>query len=236
MVRLKSAIVEHMTTDTNTNTKKEKLRNKHIKLWRAMFLALAAIVGIPLSCLINYLHPHLSFLPEELLHASTFQILIFSLPVIALLWIFRTHDTREQIQETRENTNTQIFFNAKEDLLYRKDDTPQGNNNTQQNAVGQEHLRSSIGLMQLLALRKRGLFLKEISLLLKNGGLGGALLMETYLEGANLQEVHLENAYLEWAHLQGAHLEGAHLERLILKGLICKGLIWKGLIWRELVC
>ena len=36
-------------------------------------------------------------------------ILVASLPTLIVLWWFRTHDTRQQIQKTQENINANLF-------------------------------------------------------------------------------------------------------------------------------
>ncbi len=45
---------------------------------------------------------------------------VTSIPILFILWFFRTHDTREQITKTQENINTSLF-NKGVDLITTED-------------------------------------------------------------------------------------------------------------------
>ena len=139
---------------------------------------------------------------------SSVAFVLLGLPVLILLWFFRTHDIRESIQKTEESTRTSILFNAQKLLFSNK-------------------LKDkTVGLILLLQLKHQGYFRHEVDIStrgtdlqgadlrnadLRNADLGWADLSHTNLQEADLRGVNFGNAYLKVADLRGADLRNADL-------------------------
>ncbi len=135
---------------------------------------------------------------------SSVAFVLLGLPVLILLWFFRTHDVRESIQKTEESTRTNILFNAQK-LLF--------NNNLKDRTVG---------LILLLQLKHQGYFRHEIDIStrgtdLKKADLQNLDLQEVDLRGAILNHTNLHEADLRSADLRNADLRGANLSRTNLQ-------------------
>ena len=109
---------------------------------------------------------------------SSVAFVLLGLPVLILLWFFRTHDVRESIQKTEESTRTNILFNAQK-LLFSdklKDRT--------------------VGLILLLQLKHQGYFRHEIDISTRGTDLQKADLQNVDLRGADFGNADLRNANL----------------------------------------
>ena len=192
-------------------------KNNLIKQWflenRFIFLILAVFFGILLGIFWVKWDGCLTFLPYNLkeligiydknkgsgLDLSLITVLL-GLPTVLFLWIFRTNDTREQINKTLNNTLTSILTHAS-DMITSND-----------------LRRRTMGLIQLAQLKKqtkdfddqidaatRGLNLTFES---KNAPPGGIL---TSLIFSSLENMDLSGASLSGVNLSGADLSGARL-------------------------
>ena len=130
---------------------------------------------------------------------TSLSLLFLGLPMAYFLWLFRTHDTLE-------NINRPAFFDASK-LLASKD-TKEKEFGIRQLA----HLRNEVGAHkdEIDALTKR--------LVLNNVMLTGINLKGFKLQGANLQGANLHGANLRGANLQEADLRGTNLQEADLRG------------------
>jgi len=147
---------------------------------------------------------------------ASLYVIALGLPTLALLWFFRTNDTLEQIQKTKENTEVSILFGAQEMLF-----APipiHGDTASPKNAVG---------FAQLMDLRQQGSHQAIIDLATRKANLTSLDLTGIPLRGVNLQSakmryvklanVDLTGADLRYADLTSADLQHACLERANLK-------------------
>ncbi len=180
------------------------------KCGRILSLALLAMFGLWLGWITHdskLLDCYFTGTGKERIQASLIGVLI-ALPVFVGLWIFRTIDTWKQLIIGREQLDRGTLTNAQE-AIFSKDPT-----------------KMRFGFTQLLYLREKKLFVKDIQSILKSKkdgnidlsgldlkgeDLKGEDLKEFYLVGANLQDAQLQNANLQNANLQGANLQGASL-------------------------
>ena len=204
-------------------------KNNRIKQWflenRFQYLIIAVIIGILLGNFWVKWDGCLTFLPYNLkeligiydknkgsgLDLSLITVLI-GLPTLLFLWIFRTHDTCEQIEKTQNNTLTNILTHALDMIT---------SNNLR---------RRSMGLIQLAQLKKQTKYfdaqidaatnLLDFSTDASNSGppvkynspsLKFSSLENMDLSGANFKEVDLTGAKLKGASLVRAHLTGSIL-------------------------
>ena len=147
-----------------------------------------------------------------------FPLLLISLPVALLLWLFRTHDIREQlkktqkqIEKTQENINFNVFANAQKMVAAIERDN--NNKKTEKTLINQ-----ALGLLKILDLQRQGLFLKEIGIIIRKIDFSGIDLKNQDLQGADLEKANLQYANLEDADLEGANLRGTNLEGANLEG------------------
>ena len=130
---------------------------------------------------------------------TSLALLFLGLPMAYLLWLFRTHDTRE-------NINRPAFFDALRLLS------------------GSSVKEKEFGLRQLAHLRNEvKAHIAEIDALTKNLQLEEVVLVEINLKGFHLQKANLLRAKLHKANLQGANLQGAILQGAILQGADLRG-------------
>ena len=139
---------------------------------------------------------------KQLINSVAFVLL--SLPVLILLWFFRTHDVGESIQKTEESTRASILFNAQK-LLF-----------------GDKLKDKTVGLILLLQLKHQGYFRHEIDIStrgtdLQKADLQNLDLQEVDLRGAILNHTNLHEADLRSADLRNADLRGANLSRTNLQ-------------------
>ena len=135
---------------------------------------------------------------------SSVAFVLLGLPVLILLWFFRTHDIRESIQKTEESTRTSILFNAQKLLFSNK-------------------LKDrTVGLILLLQLKHQGYFRHEVDISTRDTDLQKADLQNVDLQEADLRGVDLSHTNLQEADLRGvnfrnAYLRGADLRRADLR-------------------
>ena len=179
--------------------------------YRKISLLICGIIGVAFSCLFSLLSYLLScYFPDTFLESSPqlkshLTILFLGLPTFFLLWFFRTSDTRESL-------NSSNFFGAL-NLLGGAVDT-----------------QKRYGLVQLLDLKKKGIYEKQVNSIVNNLSLNQtdlkkmrlkkADLRGANLQGADLEGVDLEEADLRWSSLSGANLKGANLQGADLEGAL----------------
>ena len=169
-------------------------------------------------------------------------LLALSLPVFVALWVFRTYDTRQQIEKAQDQiaaTGKSAETNTRDNLL-----------STGLALIASDNVAARcIGLVQLALVRRESPALEEqidastqdltlyeeekaesdeavIKLrgaMLENMNLRGANMKGAHLEEAYLSGVNLEGACLERARLTGANLTGANLHEAHLKGACLTG-------------
>ena len=188
---------------------------------------------------------------------SSFALLVLALPVFTLLWFFRTHDTKtqieksekqirkseEQIEKSEKQINQSAYFKGLENL-HSKDE-----------------LKTVIGVRQLVELQKSAKEYKQsikiaLEIFLQSRkksdqgkesdqaidyrkiDFSDIYLHEAHLESANLQALKLNGADLSNAHLRGADLSHADLSHADLKeadlsGADLRGAKLRGVYLRE---
>ena len=226
--------------------------------FRLGILVLAALLGLALTpflsqtieYVLNLIGCWMRLVESSTLDSCTDQsfgniqnnlpLLAMSLPVLLLLWIFRTHDTRQLIKESIESRETSTYNNLLSTglNLIASDDVP----------------ARCIGLVQLALVRRESPELKEQidastqnltlyqegksksesiklsgamlqNMKLKEAVMQGANLVKADLKGANLEGADLRDAHLIGADLKGANLEGANLQGARLEGADLEGAI-----------
>ena len=200
---------------------------------RITYLLIFALLGF-IAAVTFYKHSYfllgaVDLTANERLNNSLFLI-ILSLPTLFVLWLYRTHDVKQQIEQSAEQINLSMLHKAT-DMVADKDPT-----------------RKSVGLKQLDQIKKNGLFLDEINILIKSSigkevnlektnlegidfegvNLTKANLQEVNLQGVNLTEANLEGANLQGAKLQGAKLQEVNLQEVNLQEVNLKGVNLKG--------
>ena len=178
---------------------------------------------------------------------NNLPLLAMSLPVLLVLWIFRTYDTRQQIEKTQKQVEASVSA--------RRTSTYDNILSTGLQLIASDNVSARcIGLVQLALVLRGSPELKEqidastqnltlyiegksaskaevIKLrgaVLENMNLREAIMNKANLGGANLQGVNLEGANLERANLQGANLQGANLSGANLEGVRLQGANLKG--------
>ena len=186
--------------------------------YRKSTLIVAAAIGYVFA---NYACDIVSFCtPEKPVLESSITILALGLPTFFILWLFRTHDTQE-------NINNSTFFECAR-LLATKDSTENQTKDSNENqtkdsnenrAEGpdknqiEDSLPQKIVLTQLAYLRRETSFdKKKIEGLTKNIFLDKKVLISAQLSGIYLSCARLRKAFLGDADLKGADLSNANLE------------------------
>ncbi|CAJ2376016.1 MAG: hypothetical protein IBGAMO2_180002 [Arenicellales bacterium IbO2] len=167
---------------------------------------------------------------EKLL--ASLHVIILGLPAVTTLWWFRTHDTLEQIQKTKESTDVNILFGAQQMMF--------------EDADGKPGTKNFVGFAQLMLLRQQGSHLDVIDLATREVNLSefttypflismrgadlshanlqkSCFLMDADLRDADLITANLARADLAGANLQGAVMAGADLQKTRLVGTNLQG-------------
>ena len=186
-------IIEPIKYDRLENIKPWVLKN------RTYSLLVASLLGVVLAIAAYHCFDGLC---TTVLHSSL-TILALGLPTFFILWLFRTRDVQE-------NINNSTFFECARMLV----------ETTQQGGEGEKKsLSAKIALEQLAYLRKENSFNKEkIDLLTQGLNLTRLDLKHAYLGGLNLSRADLSNAHLEVADLSGTKLSGTDLSGAYLQG------------------
>ena len=159
-------------------------------------------------------------------------LLIMSLPVLLILWWFRTHDTRQQIEDTQKQ--------LAESIKFRETSTYQSLLSSGLEFIASDDVAGRcIGLVQLALVRNGRqeysdqieMYTQDLALYTEEDDeseaevskLRGAMLESMNLSGAIMQGAHLEAANLKGADLKGADLTGADLKGADLKRADLKG-------------
>ena len=157
---------------------------------------------------------------------DSFQLLVLALPVVVLLWVFRTHDTKTQIEKSQKQIekSQQQTAESEEQLAKSEKQINQASYfKGLDNLASNDLLKTAIGVRQLVALRKitkeydrdiviavEKLFqLREVT----HGTIDAEQIdfSEIYLSGAELNYAKLIAGKLIKADLSGAILSGANL-------------------------
>ena len=186
--------------------------------------------------------------------ANTFQVylslLIGSLPMVTVLWLFRTHDIRQQIERTKkieESANsskrsicadilsTGLRLISSDSVsergiglaqlaLVRRESSEFSN---QIDAVTQDlmlyqeaHSESKEAVIKLRGAKLKGVKLRGS--IMKRADFEGADLEESDLEGAHFGDANLQGVNLKRANLKETNLEGACLKEASLRGACLK--------------
>ena len=178
---------------------------------------------------------------------NNLPLLVMSLPVLLVLWIFRTYDTHQQIEKTQKQVEASVSA--------RRTSTYDNLLSTGLQLLASDNvLARCIGLVQLALVRRESPELKEQidastqnltlyqegksksesiklsgamlqNMKLKEAIMKGANLLKADMEGANLEGADLAGAILIGANLKGANLEGANLQGARLEGADLEGAI-----------
>lgn len=134
---------------------------------------------------------------------NSLMFLALSLPTLFFLWLFRTHDTREQIAKTQEQINMSLYTEALNILRNRKNDI-----------IQQQH-----GLLLLIKLRNTQVTSRQIISNTINGVIqqNKSILNKLDLSGLDLSELDFYGAYLEKVNFTGANLSFAILHCMSLR-------------------
>lgn len=140
---------------------------------------------------------------------SSFYVIVLGLPTVTMLWFFRTHDTHEQIQKTKEGTDANVLFGALK-MLFDTDPNQHAS------------AKTAAGFALLMELRQQGLQRSTIDLAMCRANLSGLDLTTFLLRGMDLQfaklrDVNLLNADLTGVNLRRADLSGANLQNTTLQ-------------------
>ena len=158
------------------------------------------------------------------------SLLVMSLPVLLVLWWFRTYDTRQQIEKTQEqieeaakSRETSTYNNllaVAMNMLVSDKVAVRGKSLVQLALVRHKspELQDQIDVSTqslILYQEDSGEFAEEFVMLrragLQNMNLSEAVMHKAVLESANLYKVNLEKAHLTKADLRGADLREADL-------------------------
>ena len=180
---------------------------------------------------------------------TSLHVIVLGLPVVTTLWWFRTNDTLEQIQKTKESTDVNILFGAQKMMFEDIGKVP-----------GPKTL---FGFEQLMHLHQQGSYRATIDLIIRDANLAGlnlssismceadlssaileksllvradlrnailfranlinAKLLMADLQNANMTYADLQRAYLRAANLQGANMKRADLQRASLRNAKLQG-------------
>ena len=187
------------------NTSKKSEIKTFIIEHRKTSLLLFGLCGLGLAIL-AYCYLPCVLLSTEYRLKTSLVMLILALPTVFLIWVFRTHDIQEQIQEARKSNQFNNFANALK-LFVEKENIE----------------ANSIGLKLLMEIKHQELYGRQIDyggqidLATRNKNLQGAKLQRADLQKADLQRADLQKADLQKADLQEADLQGAFLQRANLQ-------------------
>ena len=151
--------------------------------------------------------------------------LILAAPTLAVLWVFRSHDARKQLEANKNNTNNSTFFECAKMLT---EEHPEGKISSKKIALEQlAYLKRETGFDEKrIDLLTQGCDLEEENLNraqldsidLSKAKLNNTQLMSADLSNANLFFSYLINTYLSYANLTNANLKYAKLTNANLKG------------------
>ena len=164
---------------------------------------------------------------------------ILALPLLSVLWLFRTKDVREQISKTEQQINT-TQFNKAVDLALATTTNHIASTITKNNGTVIDSVKRGAGVTMLAQLYQRcdddlrksidnitiGLELFHIKI--PNINLAGMNFNFARLEGANLNGSNLQGAYLKGTFLQEAELQDADLQNADLRCAHLEGVTWHG--------
>ena len=180
---------------------------------------------------------------------SSLTTLLLVFPTLLFLWIFRTHDTREQIKTTQNNTLTSFFTHAL-DMITSNDRNRRFTGLIQlaqlkrqtkdfdaQIDVTTRNLNLSIDISEGDSLSSEppvehqlpplmASFLKNMDL--SGANFSGANLSGANFSGANLCDANLSDAYLSDANLSDANLSDADLSHAYLSDANLSGALFIG--------
>ena len=146
---------------------------------------------------------------------ASLWVIVLGLPTVGMLWFFRTNDTLEQIQKTKESTDVNILFGAQK-MMFEDDGEKPGT-------------KTLVGFAQLMRLRQQGSHRAEIDLVTCNANLAGLTLYRIpTLRGANLAFANLQGAFLIGVDLTNANLQFAEMGKANMDSANLQGAIMTG--------
>ncbi len=195
---------------------REKIK-KNILQYRLSCLCGMAVVGIIIAiCFYKWGACALGLSTDDWI-TKNLTLLILSLPVLVLLWYFRTHDVKQQIEKAQSNININLLNNGINLLL-----NGEGGNKPAAGLILLAQLRQQDEQLhpQIDAITQ-GVALEKVKL--RNAKLQGINLRDANLQGINLQIANLQGAQLQFAELQKANLQVANLQGAQLQGAQLQG-------------
>jgi hypothetical protein len=195
-------------------------KKRTVWLKRTIWLSCAAGAGLLLGKILSQpLQKWLGVLSEEFVSLQI-GIFLMSLPVLFVLWHFRTADTLKQIQKAQENAEA---TRASVEAARKSLETAREALNTQTLGRYLSMLFSKnieercVGLIRLAEIKRQGNFVDEIDVVTRRRlDLNGANLQGENLSGLNLEEARLEEANLSGTDLTGANLRHAKMHKATL--------------------
>jgi len=172
---------------------------------RALFLIYGALLGLVFAVLIYCWSSFILCLSPSLV--SSLTLLSLSLPVLIILWLFRTYDTREQIEKTQEQIKkTQEQVNL--GMLSKGLDL-----------IISNEVKNKINGFSLLNNLKNNqkVFQKEIDFAINNINFNDTDLSGMDLSGLDLSGISFIKAKMVGTNLKGAVLKNANLKKAIFK-------------------
>ncbi|MCH9758615.1 MAG: pentapeptide repeat-containing protein [Proteobacteria bacterium] len=187
---------------------REKIKKNRLQ-YRLSCLCGMAVIGIIIAiCFYKWGACALGLSTDDWI-TKNLTLLILSLPVLVLLWYFRTHDVKQQIEKAQSNININLLNNGINLLL---DVEKTGGN------------KRAAGLILLAQLRQQDEQLHpQIDAITQGVALEKVKLRRAQLQGINLQDAILQCANLRVADLQGAQLQDADLYGADLYGAKLQG-------------
>ncbi len=251
---------KHMRLQLNFKTYVSKVKDSISKIktlilrHRVCCLFASVVFGALLFyclCNNNCIHKLVESLNIEKRTRDSLFILLSSSFAMFLLWYYRNHDRREQINignkqieksnEQIEKSNEQIEASTLNNILMMlsEDKNIKKVANGLKLGIFLKNETKNEAFKNQIDMATRGAYLEEADLqeaILKGAKLQRAILRKanlqwTKLQGADLREANLQVANLYWAKLQGAILREANLQWAYLQcaNLQCANLQWVNL-------
>ena len=205
---------------------------KFILKHRFLPLAISAVLDV---VILYCLDKSATYISEYIELSDQAKLLVSTIPTLTLLWFFRTHDTREAIQKTEENINSNtLAYSIK--LITDSDSDKKRIGlsmlaKLKRDNIDNKHFSSIIDLTTVAVKNLSMVDLSNADLSkvnLSNTDLSKVNLSNTDLSEANLSEANLSEAILGGAVLFKANLSGADLRGAILSGADLRGADLRG--------
>ncbi len=197
----------------NSNNYLQKNRLQYRLLWLCGMAVAGIIIAI---CFYKWGACALELSTDDGI-TKNLTLLILSLPVLVLLWYYRTHDVKQQIEKAQSNINVSLLNNGINLLL---------------NAEKAGRNKRAAGLILLAQLRQQDEQLHpQIDAITQGIALERSKLRNAKLQGINLRDANLRGVNLQGANLRGADLRGVDLEGVGWEGADLRGVDLEGVVW-----